>query len=497
MTIVQKRQRKVRNFILATLGVIAGLIFAGWIAILVLKPGPEGRLVLASGGSEGAYNELAILYQKQMAKYGVEIELRPTTAGTQSLRGLLDIEVKPPSPDSSDKRPQIIDRPSDIEAGFIKGAVAGSLQGRLASETEQKWHDRLTASVTSVGRMFYEPVYVFYRGEQVKSLSEFKGKTILVGSNDSGARRVAITLLRGNGVDDKNSTFIELDLSANAKELTVEGVDVAFVVLPPDSPTVFKLMRVPDILLMNFAAEADAYVSRFPFLSKLVMHQGSIEFAPDIPSADITLLATTATLVVKKSVHPAIVALLAEAVVDNPRKGYDRDGEPILFLKAGEFPNLKDPEYEVAKEAVPIFKNGELPFLLRSVAPMNVKLGIPFWVTAYIHKHGTSTVLLLIPILSILLPLMRLLPQLYTWTVKRRLYYWYRHLKILETTLDQNPTAADIAEASLELDRIDTAVSRMKVPIPYQDQFYDLRGHIDLVRRRLEPKAVPMAAAAE
>lgn len=488
-----------RNFILATLAVFAGIILAGWLAIVILKPGPEGRLVLASGGAEGSYNELALLYQKQLAKYGVEVELRPTTAGSATLRGLLDIEVRPPATDAKDQRPTIIDKQSDIEAGFLKGAVAGSLQGRLATETERNWHDRLTNAVVSVGRMFYEPVYVFYRGEQVKSLSEFKGKKIMIGSAEGGASRVAKTLLRGNGVDDKNSKFINEDVSDDASALTKGDADVAFVVLPPDSSKIFKLMRTPGILLMNFAAEADAYVSRFPFLSKLVMHQGSVEFAPDIPSADITLLATTSTLVVKKSVHPAIAALLAEAVVDNPRKGYDRDGEPILFHQAGEFPNLKDPEYAPAKEAVPIYKNGELPFLLRAVAPMNNALGIPFWVTAYLHKHGTSTVLLLIPILSIGLPLMRLLPQLYAWTIKRRLYSWYRQLKVLETRLDRehNPSPADLAEAHDELERIDRAVSRIKVPIPYTDQFYDLRGHIDIVRRRLEPKSVPVAAAAE
>ena len=474
------RQRKVRNFILWTIAALAGLIVAAWVTILIVKPGPSGKLVLASGGSEGAYNELALLYQKHMAKYGVEVELRPTTAGAATLRALF------------------VDEKGDIDAGFIKGGVAGSLQGRLANDTERKWHDRQTDALQSVGRMFYEPVYVFYRGVQVKSLSEFKGKKILVGSKDGGSRRIAITLLRGNGVDEKNSKFIDGELSEDGKELVSGQADVAFVVLPPESNRVFKLMRVHDILLMNFAAEADAYVARFPFLTKLVMHQGSIEFAPDIPSADITLLATTAALVVKKTVHPAIVALLADAAVENPRRGFDRDGEPILFHKAGEFPNANDPEFDVAREALPIYKSGDVPALLRNLGPMDVKLGIPFWVTAYAHTHGTSTVLLLIPILSILLPLARLLPQLYTWTVKRRLYFWYRHLKVLETKLENDSSPAVAAATRTELERIDAAVTRTKVPIPYQDQFYDLRGHIDLVRRRLELReTTPLAAAAE
>jgi uncharacterized protein len=477
---MKTRQRKVRNFILMTLGVFVGLIAAIWVTILIVKPGPAGKIVLASGGSEGAYNDLAIAYQKQMAKYGVEVELRPTTAGSATLRALF------------------VDEKSDIDAGFIKGGVAGSLQGRFVTDKQRAMHDKQTLTLQSVGRVFYEPIYVFYRGpQQVKSLSEFKGRKIAIGNPEGGSRRIARTLLAANGVDEKNSTIIEKELGSDAKGLLSAEFDVAFLVLPPESPTIFKLMRQDGILLMNFAAEADAYSARFPFLTKLVMHQGSIEFAPDIPSADITLMSTSAALVVKKTVHPAIVALLADAVLDNPKRGFDRDGEPVLFHKAGEFPNVQDPEFEVAREAINLFKTGDLPVLLRNVAPVNVKFGIPFWVTAYIHKHGTSTVLLAIPILSILLPLIRFLPVLYTWTIRRRLYYWYRHLKALETKLDHNPSVADLAAARSELDRIDNAVSRIKVPINFQDQFYDLRGHIDIVRRRLEPRDVPLAVAAE
>ena len=314
---------------------------------------------------------------------------------------------------------------------------------------------------------------------------------------EARTRRIARTLLLANGVTEKNSTLVETDLPDDAKPLLAGEYDVSFLVLPPDSNKIFKLMRLDGIFLMNFAAEADAYIARFPFLTKLVMHQGSIEFTPDIPSADITLLSTTAALVVKKSVHPAIVALLADAVLENPRKGFDRDGEPVLFHKAGEFPNAKDPEFEVAREAINLYKTGDLPVLLRNVAPVNTALGIPFWVTAYVHKNGTSTVLLLIPILTILLPLFRILPMLYTWTVKRRLYSWYRQMKALEARIDQNPSPASMAEAHDELERIDRAVSRIRVPINFSDQFYNLRSHIDVIRLRLDPRPVPVAAAAE
>lgn len=471
------RARKVRNFILSVIAVFALIICALWVAVLILKPGPDGRLVIASGGSEGAYNDLALQYQKQMAKYGVDVELRPLTGGANTIKALFSSE------------------PSEIDGGFVKGGVAGSLQGRYATDEERALHDSQVDNLLSVGRLFYEPIYVFYRRTPAderlaRSLSDFKGRKIWIGSPDGGARRIVLKLLKANGVDEKNSKIIEQELPEDAKPLLSGEADVAFLILPPESPKIFKLMRMQGILLMNFAAEADAYTSRFPYLTKLVMNQGAVELSPDIPSADITLLSTSVALVIKKSVHPAIVALLADAVTDNPRRGFDRDGEPILFHKAGEFPNASDPEYEVARDAKIMFKTGELPFLLRAVAPFNERVGIPFWVTAYLHEHGTRTLLILIPLLSIALPLARILPMLYTWTVRRRFFFWYRQMKALEAELGDQParTPAQLAEARDQLERIDRGVSRIKVPIEFSDQYYDLRAHIDLVRRQLYPR---------
>src|SRR5262249_31354159 len=184
-----------------------------------------------------------------------------------------------------------------IDASVIKGGLEGSLQGRLATPSEREIHDAQVGRIQSLGRLFYEPIWVFYRGPNlVRNLGEFKGRRIMVGTPASGTRRIAALLLRANGVTAENSTFIEQDFPADAKPLVSDGADVAFLALPPDSKKIQDLLRAPDILLMDFSAEAEAYTTRFPFLSKLVMFRGSVEFAPDLPSADITLLASAPAL---------------------------------------------------------------------------------------------------------------------------------------------------------------------------------------------------------
>jgi uncharacterized protein len=481
---------KVRKFLLAAGAVFLTMILTIAGAVVLHKPCPEGKIVVASGGGGGAYNELAEVYKRELARYGVETELRPKVEGSDTLKGLFSqFKAEFSSFDEST---------ADIQAGFIKGGFAGSLQGRLSSAKEQFWHQRLADNLRSVGRLFYEPIWVFTPAtEKIVSLRELKNRRIYVGTAIGGARRVARHLLKANGVDASNSTLIEQDLPEDAGPLLSRDADAAIVIAAAESLTIQKLLRNPKLRLMDFAAEAEAYTNRFPALSKLMLRQGAVEFDPDIPSIDITLIATSAVLVVRADLHPALVNLLTNAVIHNPKSGTDKAGDPILFYRAGEFPNGNDPEFELHPGARQLYKTGELPMLLRSLAPMAKTLGLPFWVTAFASEHGAHTVLLLIPILSILVPLMRILPALYNWMQRRSLLYWYRQLKTLEHNIDSEPTENHLAEKQAELERIDAAVSRIRVPLYFSDQLYDLRSHIDLVRRRLTPRpSAPMRAVA-
>jgi len=222
-----------------------------------------------------------------------------------------------------------------------------------------------------------------------------------------------------------------------------------------------------------------------------------VEFAPDLPSADITLLAVTAALVVRADLHPALTTLLTRAVQRNPKRGFDKEGDPALFFEAGKFPYIQDPEFDVAPDIRTLYRTSEVPFLLRTVAPLAQRLGISFWVPAFIHQNGSQTLLLLIPLLSVLLPLTRILPMAYNWSIRRRLLYWYRQLKGLENSLVPNGGDSHLVEKLAELDRIDLAARRIRVPLNFSDQLYDLRGHIDLVRRRMIPDAADTKRAAE
>ena len=241
---------------------------------------------------------------------------------------------------------------------------------------------------------------------------------------------------------------------------------------------------------MNFATEADAYANRFPALTKVMLNRGAVEFDPLTPPADITLLSTSVALVVRADLEPSLITLLSFAVLNNPRSAFDKAGDPVLFFRPGTFPHTSDPEYRVADETRQLFKTGELPIALRSIAPAVHEAGFSYSVTGFIADHGAQTVLLLIPSLVILLPLLRVIPSVYAWSVRRRLLYWYRQLKALEKNLDHPVQKAEMSAYQAEIERIDAGVRRIRYPLNFSDQFYHLRVHIDLVRQRLLPENV-------
>ena len=247
---------------------------------------------------------------------------------------------------------------------------------------------------------------------------------------------------------------------------------------------------------MSFKDDADAYTSRYTFLSKVELPQGAIALQPYVPGKPVTLLATTVAIVVDKAWaarNKSAVRAIVDAIIHKPLEGIDKETrKPRMFYRSGQFPSLNEPEYEVSPEAPKIYKSGDMPFVLSRLAKHR---WIPFAWAAWIDENMGAIVLALLPALGLLIPLTRLIPAIFRWTVRRRLLYWYRRLQSLEQRLDFEERVSRTGRSTPEIERIDSAVSRIKVPLAYSDQYYDLRAHIDLVRQRLEARVASIGAA--
>jgi hypothetical protein len=211
-------------------------------------------------------------------------------------------------------------------------------------------------------------------------------------------------------------------------------------------------------------SQAEAYVRLFPALSHVILPKGVVNLARRLPASDIHLVSPTTNLVVRDSMHPALMYLLLDAAVEI-------HGGPGWVNKAGEFPAPKVQDFPLSDQAERFYKSGRA-FLLDY---------LPFWVAVFLDR----IVKILIPVAVVLFPLMRIMPWLYSWRNRSKLYRWYGELKFLELEVSEHPQASRIADYYAKLDHIEASVKKIKVPLAFYRELYTLREHIELVRERV------------
>jgi TRAP transporter TAXI family solute receptor len=416
-------------FILVGLPVVL-VIAAFWIAARYIKPAPPSNFVMTTGADGGAYHLYAQRYRDILNREKIAVTLKPSAGSLENVKRLLDDN-------------------SAVEVGLVQAGVASAAE---------------VSSLRSLGAFYYEPLWVFYRGSQsVDKLSQLAGKRIAIGPEGSGTRALALQLLKASGVEDSPSNFSPLGGSEAATALLDHAVDAVLLVAAPDAPVVQKLNSARDVKLASLI-QADAFTRRFPFLTALQLPRGVLDLAGDLPARDVTLLATTAHLVVKEDFHPALGYLLLQAASEV-------HGHGGVLQKSGEFPAPRESEFALSDEAKRYYRSGT-PFLQRY---------LPFWVANFIERMAV----LLLPLIAVLLPLFKVLPAVIQWRNKSRLFKWYGELRHLESKAAGNLDREQLRDYLQRLDEIETGVSLTRVGSHYSDYVYNLRLHIDLVRQRL------------
>jgi hypothetical protein len=288
-----------------------------------------------------------------------------------------------------------------------------------------------------------------------------RGKRIAIGGEGSGTRQLALELLEASGAAGPPTRLLPVGGLAAVEALKTGKADAIFLVGPATSGAVWASFYSAGFRLVSFS-HADAYVRRWPYLSKLTLPRGAIDLVRDIPGGDVTLVGPVATLVARESIHPALIDVLLQAAAEV-------HGKPGLFQRAGEFPNPRQVDFPLASDADRFYRSGTR-FLQRY---------LPFWAATMVDR----LVVLLIPVFALLIPLMRIAPALYGWRARSRVYRWYGQLKFLEEAWRRDPDARPRDDWLAELDGLEARVNRIRTPLAYANQLYILREHIGLVRR--------------
>jgi TRAP transporter TAXI family solute receptor len=402
-----------------------------YVAYQFVEPAPPSKMTITTGAESGAYYGYAKRYADIVAKNGITLEVVTSAGSIQNLERLKSGEAD-----------------LALIQGGIEDVVAADEKSRLRS----------------LGSVAYEPVWVFYRSEdRLDKLYLLRGRRIAVGEEGSGIRGLAFKLLEANGIATNSNKLVALDDLDAVAALDNGDIDAAFIVAAPEAAVVQKMLHLPGVRVMSFV-QADAYMRRFPFLSKIVLPRGVVDLARDNPARDTVLLATTANVVVRDDLHPALQSLVLQAMSEvNGRSGF--------FQRAGEFPAYRDHSFELSDEAKRYYKSGP-PFLQRY---------LPFWLAVLAERFFV----LVVPIVVLLLPLLRLAPTVYTWRVRSKIFRSYGDLKFMEDALRKGYDPAQHAEYVARLDRIEEDACARAVPIAYSDLVYTLRGHVEFVREKL------------
>lgn len=411
------------------------LVAAGlWLAFQFVQPAPPKNVVITTGGPTGAYYAFGQKYAQHLKRNGISLEVRTSQGSIENVARLKD----PAS-----------------------GVTIALMQGGITNSTA-------APDIVSLGRLFPEPLWLFYRGEAtIDRLHQLKGRRIAVGPEGSGTRHLAMSLLLPNEVTETSATMLPITGQTAADALTSGTLDAIFLAQAPESPTVQSLLRHPDIKLMSLA-QAEAYTRLFPYLQRIVLPQGAIDLVRNVPPRDVEMVAPMAALVVRKDLHPAVIGLLVEAA----RETHTAGG---LFHRVGDFPRPLDPEFEMSDDAERYYKAG----------PSFLKRLLPFWLAVFIERMGVVAV----PLAGAVLPLAKAGPALYKWRIRRRLFYWYGRLKALEAAVTADVSRANRGAYLAEVGKIDEAVGTIPVPVGFTDQYYSLRAAIDLVRLRLQNRS--------
>jgi len=410
--------------------VAAACIVAYW----VVDPAPPTRVRLATGQENSAYEAFGAQYAKALKKDDIQVTLQPSLGSQENLERL---------------------RSGQADIAFVQSGSTGEIKaGELG--------------LVSLGSLFTEPVWLFLRdGVKAKSLTGLRGLRINLGPEGTGVPNLFRQILAVNGVEPKELTISALENTPATVELLAGRIDGLVFSSAPEAQLIQMLLQTPGIRLFNFT-QAEAYTRRLPFLTHVTLPRGIVDLGRDIPAQDYHLIAPTATLVARADLHPALIDLFVKAAGEI-------HGGAGWFQQQGQFPSPKFTEIPVAREAAKYYRDGP-PLLQRYLS---------FWLANLFDRLWVVVVALA----ALVIPLSKIVPPLYVWRVRSRVYRWYGELRAVEQAWEGVlEDQRDIVRHDLlrRLDEIEEQVNHISIPLAYADGLYGLRGHINIVRQRLK-----------
>ena len=420
---------------LRRIAIVILLIFGG--VIIYLKPFPFTGISIATsykGGDWYQFGEGAISLLKER---GINLEVVATSGTIENAEELNDPKSK-------------------VNAGFVYAAAL--------SKDQQK-------GLYSLGSISYDPVWIFYRNElankitTIQDLSKYK---VSLPPKKSGSYILTKKLFQTNGIDiDSNPNFVSSsweDLRAN---ILSDKADIYIFITTMIDPLVEELIHSPNMTLFNFPG-ALAYQRKFDYLDAVTIPAGSINIEKKLPVRDISLIATTTTLAVRKDLHPSLqLALLMTS------KQIIQDSSRLFFSKRNEFPDYFDPSIPISPTARNYYNYG----------PPKTTEYLPYWLVVFVDRFW----FVLIVAFAIIYPLSKLNFHLrrFRFIIRERTHY--EMLLNMEKEITGKKLSSEEKEKLLKkLDMINKQALQHFVPVGEEADYFLFVNALQLLRNKIE-----------
>lgn len=394
-----------------------------------MGPPPPRSLTLASGSPGGGYERMAQDLRTDLAEAGIAVTIQETAGSVENLELL---------------------REGRVDLALIQGGVA--------SEGDFE-------HLTGIAALSFEPLFIASRMPFTR-LEELRGARVQLGAPGSGTRALVSDLLTAAGLTLEDFALVRSDPNAEAlASLEAGEVDALFRVGEARSEPIRQLFSAGPPIAVRDLARDHGIRRHLTFLEVVELTAGSVDLIANHPAESIELLAPAATLIGREGLHSSVISLAIESA-----KG--RFSSRGVLREAGDFPNLEFLEVPPSDAARRAMLEG--PSFLYRV--------FPFQVAAVLDRMK----ILMLPLLTLLFPLIRMAPPLYRWRIRRRILIWYKRIIDLEHRLHSEEVTSEVLrQAALELDRFDAELASTEVPMGYADELFHLRAHLRLVREDL------------
>ncbi len=399
-----------------------------------VKPLPPSEVALAVGPKDSALARLGERYVEPFAQAGITLRLVYTDS------------VNPTEQELS----------NDIDAAFLVGGT---------------FDESNVSDMVSLGSVEYAPLWVFHRGEVqagIDFFDAFANRNLKIGLAGPISRAIIGRMGQLRGMELTSAAGFEPSPDFRVVDQFLQGVlDVVVIVDGYDSGYISQLINASNTSLFNMFY-AQAYQRQIPFLEVVSVPQGALSLATLRPTADVTLISSTVSLLVKQSLHPTAQQLFLTATEE-----VDGLTEPF-FARPGFFPDYLDP-------AVPLSSVAKRYYAEDGLALSN---RLPYWLASLIDRLW----LLVLGLFAVLYPTFKLIPRYRVLRSKIQISDGYQVLRAIDMESGRAQTSSELIELRADLNLLEDHLRQFWISSESMRWYFSLRDMVTKLRAQLDSR---------